>query len=46
MYLWRDNDNKQVVNSQYGIIEGSEVKKIHPTLVNKPNNMCLGIKDI
>lgn len=45
-YQWRDNDDKQLLNAQYGVIQGSDVKRIHPTVVNKPNNMCLGINDI
>jgi len=44
-YLWRDDDDKNL-NKQYGKIEGSEVKRIHPLSVSKDNNLCLGIKDI
>ena len=44
-YAWRDDDDKNL-NKQYGKIEGSSVKRNHPQSVNKPNNMCLGIKDI
>ncbi len=44
-YHWRDNDNKQL-NSGYGYINGNNPKQIHPLSVNRPNNFCLGIKDI
>ena len=44
-YAWRDDDAKNL-NTNYGKIEGSNVKRNHPASVNKPNNMCLGIKDI
>ena len=44
-YMWRDDDDR-TLNKQYGKIEGSEVRRIHPHSVTKPNNLCLGIKDI
>jgi hypothetical protein len=44
-YFWRDNDDKKI-NDHYGAIQGAEVKKIHPTNINKTNNLCLGINDI
>jgi hypothetical protein len=44
-YHWRDNDDKNL-NQSYGGIGGSLPKQIHPSAINKPNNFCLGIKDI
>jgi hypothetical protein len=44
-YHWRDNDDKDLNNS-YGVIRGSEPRQVHPSAVNKPNDLCLGIKDI
>ena len=44
-YIWRDDDDKNL-NQTYGKIVGSDVKRNHPQVVNRPNNLSLGIKDI
>jgi hypothetical protein len=44
-YHWRDNEDK-TLNHSYGCIRGSEPRQIHPSSVNRANNLCLGIGDI
>jgi len=44
-YVWRDDDDKKL-NPNYGQIKGNEVRKLHPSQVNRPNNYCLDVKDI
>ena len=44
-YQWRDDFDKNL-NRDYGSIQGSNVRQMHPTSVNRPNNLSLGIKDI
>ena len=44
-YQWRDEDDRSL-NKSYGKIVGSDAKRNHPLSVNRPNDMCLGIKDI
>lgn len=44
-YLWRDNPDKSL-NPQYGRIEGTHPKSMHPHNVNRRNNLCLDVADI
>lgn len=44
-YQWRDEDDK-ALNNNYGKINGSNPKQMHPTKINKPNNYCLDLNDI
>ncbi len=38
--------NKEIVNHSYGNINGANVKKVHPSTVNRKNDLSLNNKDI
>lgn len=44
-YQWRDQDDKSL-NSNYGKINGTNPRQVHPVTVNRPNNMCFDLNDI
>lgn len=44
-YEWRDHDDKKL-NKNYGRIDGTNPRQMHPVSVNRPNNLCLDLNDI
>jgi len=44
--MWRDQDDKSNLNSNYGNINGTNPRRVHPLNVNRTNDMCFNVNDI